>query len=455
MSQADFSRTVRDTSAGDIPAGDIPAGDIPAGERFRRGPSRAEAGPQGFLAELHGLALKCAVMALILVSAAGVWIVSDRYLVPPDPSPAAILQESFRLGAMIALSLVLPLIAYSYYFFRKERRRVEVERISAKLGIDDDKYVEMFKRIHSGPYFVVAVGMTWAISLGGLATLFFGDVVWSGVAAAGEGFPRQDSQLIFGMAFLGAYIWGLQYVLRRYALNDLIPAAFFRLSIRMLLASTVALILFNAYEALVDGVAAPGIWPALAFLLGAFPQRGLNWLVAKLPILSDQPDPSVRPLPLEMIEGLDAYDRFRLEEVGIDDCYDLANYDFVPLVLKTSYDARKLADWILQAKLCLRCGAAVASLRLQGIRGIHEMARLDDKELTDLAKATAATASSLRRARSDAADDPDIRCLQEVAGKLSKYTAIVPPGVGGGADGKPTVAALAGKTGRPAKPGPG
>ncbi len=133
------------------------------------------------------------------------------------------------------------------------------------------------------------------------------------------GFPKKGSRLVLGMAFLGAYFWGLQYVFRRYVLNDLIPGVFFRLSIRMLVASTLALIIFNAFESLAGEITENfnvGAWPALAFLLGAFPQRGQLWLLAKLPIFSDPSDPSVRSVPLEMIEGVDAYDRLRLEELG-------------------------------------------------------------------------------------------------------------------------------------------
>ena len=60
-----------------------------------------------------------------------------------------------------------------------------------------------------------------------------------------------------------------------------------------------------------------------------------------------------------MIEGVSGYDKMRLAELGIDSCHDLAMADFIPLVLKTSYGPRELADWILQAKLCVYCGEAV------------------------------------------------------------------------------------------------
>ena len=63
-----------------------------------------------------------------------------------------------------------------------------------------------------------------------------------------------------------------------------------------------------------------------------------------------------------MIEGVESHDTLRMEELGIDSCYDLATADFVPLLLKTPYSARQLIDWILQAKLCVYFGDTVKDL---------------------------------------------------------------------------------------------
>jgi hypothetical protein len=46
------------------------------------------------------------------------------------------------------------------------------------------------------------------------------------------------------------------------------------------------------------------IWPALAFLMGMFPPHGLGWRSDKAPIFSSQLDPTVKPAPLEMIQGM-------------------------------------------------------------------------------------------------------------------------------------------------------
>jgi hypothetical protein len=331
-----------------------------------------------------------------------------------------------KLIAVIVLSLFFPLLAYSFHFFRKERRKVELRRIATKLNLEGEAaYIEMFMDIRTGPYFCLASGISWLVAVMGLLVLFLGEKL--GIDAlepfpmGNQVFPIEGSRLVFGMAFLGAYFWGVQYVFRRYVLNDLIPGVFFSLAIRMLLASTLALLIFNAFASSEGDTVDMSLWPAVAFLIGTFPQRGLHWLASRVPMLAAKPDPSVRVMPVDMIEGIEAYDKMRLHELGIDSCHDLASADFIPLVLKSSYGAREVTDWILQAKLCIYCGQAVGDLRHQGIRGIVELADLNDEQILDLAKKTSASELSLRRARDLIARDPDIKRLQMVAGKLSEY----------------------------------
>jgi predicted RecB family nuclease len=118
----------------------------------------------------------------------------------------------------------------------------------------------------------------------------------------------------------------------------------------------------------------------------------------RLPLLAPESE-AVRRAPLEMVEGIEIHDSLRLEELGIDTCYDLATTDFVPLVLKTPYSARQLIDWILQAKLCVYFGEAVKSLRQQGFRTVIDLANLTPEKIESLAIETALTKSALEHAQ--------------------------------------------------------
>lgn len=331
-----------------------------------------------------------------------------------------------KLAVVAALYLFLPLTAISYYFFRRQRRRCEIERVFAVLNIDP-AYRRAFEEERPGSYFFGALAYLSIVSLIGLTLLAFSRDLGLDIPTIelrGVTFPQEGTWLVAGMAFLGAYLWSIQYIYRRYTQNDLLAAVYYGVSMRMVLATAVALVLYNAAGAIGgegNGGITANLWPAAALVIGMFPQRGLDWLTERVPMLASKNDPSVRPAPLEMIEGVTIEDRIRLQEVGIDTCYDLATADFVPLILRTPFSARELSDWILQAKLCVCFGAAVKELREHSIRTVIDLARLNTAELEMLAADTALTRSALQRARDAVKNDSEIHRLQGVGLMLGKF----------------------------------
>jgi len=340
---------------------------------------------------------------------------------------AFICANVFELLVMIALYLFLPLTALTYYFFRKHRREAEVKRIIEILKIDQS-YKEFYQDYRLGLCLFFAVFYASVISVIGLTLLFFGDEIefinFTSVKIDNVVFPAKGSMLVLCIAFLGAYLWGLQHVFRRYSLNDLTPGVYYTISIRMILAAVIAFVIYNALASSNDSTSEwSNIWPAMAFLIGTFPQRGLHWLMDRLPIFSSKTDPSVRKIPLEMIEGITIKDKLRLEELGIDNGNDLANTDFVPLMINTPYGARELLDWILQAKLCVYFGEAVKDLRQNGIRTIIDLGDLKKEDINRLAAETSATKSVLIRAK-ESLKDVEIELLRKVVKELGKFTGI-------------------------------
>jgi hypothetical protein len=322
-----------------------------------------------------------------------------------------------RIFWVVLLYEFLPVTALSFYQFGRARRRLEVERLMGKLGIGPEQR-EAYFQDRSGVHFGIAVGFASVVTAAGLTMLAFGDrlpdliprILLEGDESGGEGalrFPRAGSELVMSMGFLGAYVWGLLALARRYFVSDLHPGLYYGLTTRMLVAAVVSLIIYNASQALTGadtGVADGGItamiWPALAFTIGAFPQRGVQWLTTRL-LISREDEAMRRAAPLGMIEGMTPYDQMRLEEEDIDSCYDLASADLVPLVLRTPYSARTIHEWILQAKLCSFFAAGVQDLRKQGIRMLTDLDGLDDATIATLAKETSLTEGALQRARAE------------------------------------------------------
>src|SRR5215510_1425430 len=166
-----------------------------------------------------------------------------------------------KVIVLIGLYLFLPLTALTYYVFRSRRREYEVERIFTILHIDP-AYRRTYDDENAGRYYLGAVVYASVVAGLCLKKLFLGPELSldefprvqfgtkTDTAKEILGFPQWGSRLVVGMAFLGAYLWGLQYVLRRYLLNDLRPSVYYGLSLRLILAAITALVLYNAYAAL-------------------------------------------------------------------------------------------------------------------------------------------------------------------------------------------------------------
>ena len=355
----------------------------------------------------------------------------------------------FRLLALVVLVGFLPVCAYTYFSYRIGQRKLEIERILRVLNITSDYrnvYIQDIGRMH----FFVSVLFTMSIATVGLSALLLSDELGlaktPSLLLAGAQMSRANcadaclvayqngALLAFGLGFMGAYLWGLQGIFRRYSMNDLLPLAFYHFGLRMILSSFIALLIYHAVggfsfveagtktqNAQMLTPTADGVLILTVFFVGMFPQQGIRWLSSKMGLGGRNNHPSVRKLSLNMIEGMTSYDVFRLEELGIDTCYDLANADFIPLLLKTSYGARELIDWLLQAKLCVRFGDAAEELRARGIRTIADFEGLTDDQLETLAKETTLLLSSLQKATQFTGSDQNIERLKRAAELLSHY----------------------------------
>jgi hypothetical protein len=370
------------------------------------------------------------------------------------------LRTLFDLMLALLLASYLPVVAYTFHRSRKQQRESEIQRVMVKLNVDPDmRDCHTLERDAFG--LALAVGFAFVVALVGLAQLLLGiemgiaetpGLILGGIFAAvlAEAPAAEQAEMLrhlvgyqhgallaYGMAFLGAYLWGLQYLARRYAMNDLTPAAFFNLAVRMIVAAVVGLLIYHAAYLLAgeevlkgaervgtkDAYGLPAL-PALAFFVGMFPQRGIKWLSDKLDFIGGG-QPLAKPLPLELIEGLDEYDRYRFSEVGIDSCHDLASAEFIPLLLRTPYHARELIDWILQAKLCVRLNGEVAPLRSVGFRTIADLMQLTDETMETLAKESSLSLTCLRQAVLGSRGDEELERLIHAGKILGRYT--VPP----------------------------
>ncbi len=172
-----------------------------------------------------------------------------------------------KIASVIILPGFLPLTAVGYYYFKREQKRIEVKRILSKLKIDPN-FGDIFNTDISALHFAKAVGFATVVSLLGMTVLFHGleigfakqpSLLLGGARLDGTNsitigsefhIYQQRALLFVGMAFLGAYLWGMQSIFRRYSMNDLMPGTYYNLTVRMILASTISLLIYHAFDVL-------------------------------------------------------------------------------------------------------------------------------------------------------------------------------------------------------------
>jgi hypothetical protein len=159
--------------------------------------------------------------------------------------------------------------------------------------------------------------------------------------------PRSQLEMI-EFAFIGAYVFVIQMLIRRFFQSDLRASAYAHAIVRLI---TAAMLVPVIHQLLFRGKAT--VWePLVAFTVGAFPLVGLQAIVQVAARPLRVAVPSLRPTyPLSQLDGLNVWYEARLLEEGIEDMQNLATANIVDVVLHTKAPVGRLVEWIDQAKL--------------------------------------------------------------------------------------------------------
>lgn len=287
-------------------------------------------------------------------------------------------QVLFRIGLQtLFLGLAITFPAFLYYAFDRQRaaalrtrflsdafrlddRLNTVGEIEAKYGArmkdafgDAGSVLASDDRVRSGRRRSPVVVATLVLSLA--LVVAFVDV----------GTEQRDGPLlalftptsaILPFAFLGAYLFAVLTAMRSYLRGDLLPKAYSQMAARMLVVVTLAAVLGALSLAIAPDGAGTSYSPwllALAFFAGLVPNTVLQFLfestrrVFKLRGGSRGFDPQ----PLTMLQGIDLYDRARLEQEGVTTLAGLVYADLMDLMIQTRIPTARLVDWLDQAVL--------------------------------------------------------------------------------------------------------
>lgn len=178
-------------------------------------------------------------------------------------------------------------------------------------------------------------------------------------------------------AFLGAYFFILQMLVRRYYQNDLKTGAYINATLRIVIVVLITWIL----GAIWTGAETAGWRLAVAFTIGVFPDVGWQLLQRTVKLRTRRFEVFNQRYPLSDLDGLNLWYESRLVEEGVEDLQTLVTANIVDVMLYTRIPVERLVDWIDQAVLYLHVApdsertadSARARLRRYGIRAATDI----------------------------------------------------------------------------------
>ena len=259
---------------------------------------------------------------------------------------------------------------------------------------------ETLSLLACGFVYSIVTGVGWALVVfGGMTSAACPDqatflstcsALWRAAAivdpstAADRTFVAQTGA-IAAFAFLGAYVFTIRYLVRALMNYEVTPLALIRSTTHVMIGVIVALVVWHSAVNLLPtsiNLLSGRLWLAVAFFIGFVPEYAVNTLGRQLDMsftgLGSRKVPrgETGAVPLEILDGIDMWTRFRLEEARIEDVQNLATCNPIELYVDTPFGFFEVMDWVLQAQLCTSVGPmAFLQLRKIHIRTIFDFER--------------------------------------------------------------------------------
>ncbi len=286
------------------------------------------------------------------------------------------LWTSHRTGAlqfMAFLSLVgvYPLTYVAHLEFISKAQRQRLEDDFRLLGLEQEHKIKetvekLYATVYSPIQFIVYIVLIVMLTV---------TVLWAWLNRASLGFIEAETMRLVFFAYLGAYVFSVQELIRRYNTFDLQPQVYSSILVRMTLA---ILIVFVGVEVIKLGGGQidpndPNAWIAvIAFVIGIFPSQGIRWFTEQANRVLNPSATSRKELPLNQLLGISTWHEARLVQMGIDDAQNLAAIDIRKLLLTTQFDTQVIVNWIDQAILYARIGDKIERFRDAKITSFHQ-----------------------------------------------------------------------------------
>jgi hypothetical protein len=277
------------------------------------------------------------------------------------------------------------MLTFSFFKYRLVRKQEELmmllERVNLVSNFNIKQLQSRIEKEYAPGDYIMPVMFISLLTMFGMFLLFLSWAVYelnddnySSILFSGSDFwtkssiraVEKRSVSVIAFSIMGSYISASQYIYRRFSTIDLTPGNFFSVGLRTIMAAVVSLMLsFLFNDTPVDN---SNMILVIAFLTGIFPDSGFRMLLEKVKIFPTASENAHRNYPLDCIEGISEMHKIRLNEVGIDNVQNLAQFNFIMLIVKTPFPVRTLLDWTAQAKLMIEFQDDFMALQKAGIR---------------------------------------------------------------------------------------
>jgi hypothetical protein len=299
---------------------------------------------------------------------------------------------------MLTLSSVFPISALAYQIFQRDKRYQELMEDFDLLGIKQS--TKKLEDKYNRPAYIVLLSSVAHFILPVLLTVLGTFMIFLGLLISlpdPQDFPNwlvphQTVILALGYGFLGAYLFSIQLIYRRYTTVDLPPSVYMLCTLTLISGFVFNYIAFSIISRLTDSNRPSGVEAAIfaivAFSLGYFPTLAIRWFnqIANSALGINQQQ--TNSLPLSVIDGISQFHETRLRDEGIDNVQNLASVKIDDLLLNTRFNAQQVLEWIDQAILHTYIDSGtIQSFRRGGVRKVSDFQDLwrpyQNKETVD------------------------------------------------------------------------
>jgi tetratricopeptide (TPR) repeat protein len=283
----------------------------------------------------------------------------------------------YKVVLVIAAVAFFP-VTYLAFEVRSERNRDRLISGLALLGFGSEETARLktlYRQIYSPQQFMLFVILASLSTLLGFGLLYFSEPTSPVMFGTQELLDPVIARTMF-YAFLGAYVFSIYNVMRRFVTYDLQPGVYLNITVLIATVEVIGLVValgfresdmpLNFLPGQAQTVEYERWIPIVAFLIGYLPDSGIRWLST----ISSRvlPSPRRRERLLAEIDGVSIWHETRLRESGIDNVQNLAATDIRKLLLTSRFSAPQVMNWVDQAILLISVPSnAIVPLREHGI----------------------------------------------------------------------------------------